>query len=357
MKPPSGYAKPRRLAAPKRPVQLHLRRQPIPTPDEDAQETEPKSPFWKWVGLVALFHVLLIGAVGLFYEITPHPAPPPPDPFIDLLPPGDTVKGTAGAQEAPKLGPTTPAPTVHVHHDKITPPPKPVTPPPPVAVQPPPAPVPPPVEPVVPKPIVKADVPALIPEKPTPPKPKPPKVKVDLTLADGPTPVVDKHVTKPKLKPHVKPVAATPPDTTDAPESNAPAQPENTGLSKEQIAAKLGAKLEAAGATTAEHTGTSGSTHARDNPFADFYLSLHDQVMSKWEHPNLTDETAINPVVMIHVEKDGRVPPEGVILKRSSGNPAYDDSAVAAAKSIGYTLQPLPDGCPPDVSITFKLTR
>ena len=50
--------------------------------------------------------------------------------------------------------------------------------------------------------------------------------------------------------------------------------------------------------------------------------------MSQWESPNLADETAVNPIVQIHVEKDGRVPPESVHLVQSSGNPTYDDSAV-----------------------------
>ncbi len=55
--------------------------------------------------------------------------------------------------------------------------------------------------------------------------------------------------------------------------------------------------------------------------FADFYAAIRDQVMNQWESPNLTDETAVNPIVQIHVEKDGRVPPESVHLIQSSGNP------------------------------------
>ena len=62
-------------------------------------------------------------------------------------------------------------------------------------------------------------------------------------------------------------------------------------------------------------------------------------------------------MVKIHVEKDGRVPPELVTLEQSSGNQAYDQSALDATRSLGYLLQPLPDGCPPDIHINFKLTR
>jgi TonB family protein len=98
-----------------------------------------------------------------------------------------------------------------------------------------------------------------------------------------------------------------------------------------------------------------GSPHAKPSDFSDFYQAIHDQVLNKWSEPNLIDPTAIDPVVQIHVAKDGRVAPELVTLKRSSNNPAFDQSALEAARSMGYTLQPLPDGCPPDISITFNL--
>ena len=311
MKHPAGYAKPRRLAAPRRRVRLDLKRRPSPGPD-DGLGTGQKSHFWKWVGLVALLHVLIIGLVYWIYEATSRPKPP--EQFISLLPQGDVVKGTAGTQEAPKLGPTTPAPAVH--HEPT---------------------------PVPPKPIVKTDA--------TPPKPATPKVKVDLTLADAPA--ADKPVTKPKPH-HKKPVVKT---ANKPEEQETAAKPDSAGLSKEEIAEKLGEKLDAAGVKNAINSGTSGSANSHANPFADFYASIRDQVMSEWQSPNLSDETAVNPIVEIHVEKDGRVPPEGVHLIVSSGNPTYDDSALAAAKGLGYLHEPLPDGCNPDIPITFKLTR
>ena len=54
-------------------------------------------------------------------------------------------------------------------------------------------------------------------------------------------------------------------------------------------------------------------------------------------------------------DKDGTV--ETVTLTRSSGNQAYDDSALAAAKKLNHLLQPLPDGCPPDIYIDFTLNH
>jgi len=338
MKDTTSYAQPRRLARPKKQVRLDLRRRATKREPEDNVAVEPKNTFWKWVGIVALLHLVLIAFVSFYYEMTPTPTPPVQ--MISLLPAGEVVKGTPGPVEAPKLGATTPAPSV-AHHHTETPPPKPTP-----AVKP--TPTPPPVQQ-----IVKSDVPALVPVKPTPPKPK---VKVDLTLADGPTPV--KHVTKPK--PHIKkPAPAAITDDSNAPDKDAPSNPDSAGLSKEQIAAKLGDKLKAAGVEDAVNHGTSGSDHAQENPYQDFYLSIRDQVMNKWQSPNLSDETAVTPEVTIHVEKDGRVPPESVRLTRSSGNQIYDESAVAAAKSLGYLLQPLPDGCPPDIHIdfNFKQTR
>jgi len=349
MKSPVSNAPPRRLAA-KKPVRLDLRRA-TPLSPEDELMAQRKSNFGKWFGLVALLHLLAICLFGLFYSASPTP---PPKTFeFSLLPDGDVVKGTPGAQQAPKVGTVTPAPSA-----QRTPTPpveaQPVQPPPPVAVAPPP-PVPVP-KPIKLKPVVlKPEAPLVEQEKPvtlTPPKPK---IKVDLTklvdgpAADNPQPVV-KH--KPQVK---KPVAVA--TSSDLSNQNAANTSESHGLSREEIAKELGKKVEASGVTNAVKIGPSGAANSQANPFADFYAMIRDQVMNKWEHPNQLDDTAVNPVVQIHVEKDGRVPPESVTLVKSSGNPTFDTSALEAAKSLGYLLQPLPDGCPADIPITFKLTR
>ncbi len=262
---------------------------------------------------------------------------------MSLEPLGDTVKGTPGTQEALKLGTTTAAPTEHHHHHHTEPaptPPAPVTPPPVAKTE---------AAPADAQPVVHQDnAPRLVSApKPTKPKPAKPRIKVDLTLADGPavkTPPKHKHPKKAKPEPVEKEDDEQ--DTADS-----------AGLSKMQVASLLGKKIEAAGVANATTTGVSGSADGHANPFADFYASIHDQVMDKWQEPNQDSADATNPVVQIHVEKDGRVPPEQVTLLRGSGNQAIDDSAMGAARSLGYTLQPLPDGCPPDISITFKLTH
>jgi TonB family protein len=343
MKHPAGNAPPRRLAKPRRKVRLNLQRRPEPKSGGE-REIEQKSNFWKWFVAVALFHLLLLILVIWSYKVSSIPAPPVQ--FISLLPDGDVVKGNPGAQEAHKLGTTT---TASVAHHAASPPPAAVAPPPkpvlPKPLAPPPLP-----RPLTPVPAVAKTPPK--PLKPVPPKPKPPKVKLDLSqLEDAPPapdkPIKPKHVKKPVAKAHSDETPSDDRDTTS----------ESTGLSKEKIAEKLGEKMDASGVKNATKVGTSGSTNAHPSSFASFYDSIRDQVMSQWESPNLSDETAVNPIVQIHVEKDGRVPTESVHLIQSSGNPTYDDSAVAAAKSLGYLHQPLPDGCPPDIPITFKLTR
>jgi TonB family protein len=349
MKSSAGYDQPRRKAASgKKQIRLDLRpTKRKPSPEEEIERSQ-QSQFWKWFALVALFHFFLIVGVLLFYRL--RPSPPPPEPFISLMPEGDIVKGTPGAQAAPKLGATTAAP--EIHHTK----PKPAPTPPPLAEKPPPpqAAVPPiPPQPVVHS-IIQPDAPAVAENKPKPTPPKPKKVKVDLHLVDRTVSETEEPAPKPK---HVKKAPPQPVLGDDEEIAKAAASPENKGLSREQIAAKLGAKLDAAGTEHASKFGPSGSSDSHPNPFADFYASIQEQTMDKWQEPNQDDAQATNPVVQIHVEKDGRVPPERVTLVTSSGNQAIDDSALAAARSLGYTLEPLPDGCPPDISINFQLTH
>jgi TonB family protein len=384
MKPPAGYDQPRRrTASGKKPVRLDLRptKRP-PTPEEEIERSQ-HGQFWKWFLVVALFHVFVLVALTLYYRL--HAPPPPPEPFISLMPEGDTVKGTAGAQAAPKLGASTAAPTLHHHHHtdvpKKVPPPAPtppVTPPPaptptPEAIQPPapavipePAPTPqietpngtsdrtppkPKLSETKPKPLKPAK--AAKTAKTTPPKPK---LKVDLHLVERDAASTDVTDAKPKPKHLAKKSPPKPllgDDVDDQPDTSA----DTHGLSREQIAKKLGAKLDAEGVLHADKLGDSGAAHSTASPYADFYNSIREQITDKWQVPNQDAPDAVNPVVQIHVEKDGRVPPDRVTLLQSSGNSAIDDSALAAARSMGYTLEPLPDGCPPDIKINLQLNH
>lgn len=335
MNSPAGKPRPTRRPAAKTPVQLNLRRTPV-WPEEDELNERPDGQFWKWFGIVFLCHIVAFIVLILLFN---HRSKPPQE-FISLLPPGDVVKGTTGPQAAPKIANTTPAPSRQAEPT----PPRPVTPPKPKVVQ--------KVVPPMPKPTPilaeKAPVQATPPVVKPKPRPIKPKVKVDLTLADAPaddTPAPPKPVKPSKVKSkksHKSDISA---DT----------EADSQGLSKQQVAQKLGDDFHDQGVPQGLAAGANGDRHGHKNDFSDFYQAIHDQVMSKWTVPNVVDESATDPIVQIHVEKDGRVPADLVRLVHPSGNPAYDQSALTAARGMRYTLQPLPEGCPPDISIDFNL--
>jgi TonB family protein len=86
----------------------------------------------------------------------------------------------------------------------------------------------------------------------------------------------------------------------------------------------------------------------------DYYQSIHDKIMAVWHPPGEIDGSTVNPIVRIHVNRDGSVPPDEVVLVRSSGNKAIDAVALDAARKLN-SLPPLPSACKPDIPITFNL--
>ena len=84
-------------------------------------------------------------------------------------------------------------------------------------------------------------------------------------------------MTKPKV--HKKPVVK-PEDTQDQ-DQDAAAKSESSGLSKEQIAAKLGEKLDAAGVKDANRTGISGSVNAHPDDWRES-VALLEQIRNRW---------------------------------------------------------------------------
>jgi hypothetical protein len=335
MKHTAGYAKPRRVIAPTRSSRLNLQRRPKPEP-EDGIDSRQEGQFWKWVIFVAALHILVIGGAYLFFLLSPTAKPE--DHFMSLLPPGDTVKGTLGVQQAHKLGANTPAAP---SHHAAPPPPAAAAPSTPKVVTPPPVVKPPPTQ------IIKENAPPITPVKPSRPKPAPskPKVKVDLHLVDGPA--TDEPTPKP-AKHHAK----KPEKHTEESQDDAESSPDNTGLTKEQIAEKLGDKLNASGSKNAIKSGKSGAPDGHENKFGEFYDLIGQQVHEEWNSPMTPADT--DPIVGIHVERDGHVPPESVHLIRSSGDSTYDQAALDTVKRLGYLHEPLPDGCPPDISLDFK---
>jgi outer membrane biosynthesis protein TonB len=334
MKHTAGYAKPRRMTAPRRRARLNLQRRPAPEPADDVEQRQGRT-FWRWVVLVALLHVLAIVGAYVFFLLSSTPKPP--EQFITLLPPGDTVKGTAGVQQAHKVGANTPA--APSHH---------ASPPPPAAAAPkatPPAEV----KAPTPVPIVNDTAPAIVPVKPAPVKTAPPKpkVKVDLHEVERADVAAAEPAKKP-VKHHAKKPVKKPDDTQD----DADSSPDNTGLSKDQIAEALGEKLNASGSNNAQKYGESGAPGGHKGEFDDFYDMIKNQVHDAWNSPMAP--TRVEPYVSMRVERDGRVVPESVHLITSSGDPAYDQAAVATVKNLGYLREPLPEGCPPVITIGFN---
>jgi TonB family protein len=328
------------MTAPARRHRLNLQRRPTPQPEDDLHDRQERT-FWRWVVLIALLHVAVIVGAYLFYLFSP--AAKPAEQFITLLPPGDTVKGTAGTQQAHKIGANTPA--APSHHAAPSPPPAP--PPIPKIVTPPAE-----IKPPLPPPLSKDALAPVVPAQPTPPKPATPpkpKVKVDLHEVER-TDVADTETHAKPVKHHAKKPAKKSDDSADEADSS----PDNTGLSKEQIAKKLGEKLNASGSHNAVKSGASGAPEGHDNRFQDYYDLIGQQVHDEWNSPNASSAVQTEPLVEIYVERDGRVPPESVRLLRSSGDPAYDDDAIATVKRIGYLREPLPEGCPPVIHINFN---
>ena len=328
MNTPAGKPRARR-AGPRKPVQLNLRRTPV-WPEEDELNENPEGHFWRWFAIVAVLHVIAFFILALIF----HGRQQPPPQFIALMPPGETVKGTPGTATAPKFAPTLPAPSKQA--DEPTPPKPKVQ-----KVQPP-APKPPPLL------AANAPVPAAPPKpKPKPKPPAPPKVKVDLTLADAPD-TDEPPPPKPKPKAHPKKPA-------HKADREAAASEDTDGLSKQEVAQKLGDQFKDSGVDKADKTGVSGEANGRPSDFSAYKQMIHDRVMNKWSVPNMADSTATEPIVHIHLEASGYVPPDSVSLVHSSGNPAIDQSALEAAREIGQLPEPLPKGFPSDTSISFTL--
>jgi hypothetical protein len=350
MKSPAGQPRARRPAQRKQ-VQLNLRRTPT-WPEEDELD-EPHGNFWKWFAVVLLAHILVFAVLLILFHTR---ATKPPVQFISLMPAGDLAKGTPGAQSAHKIAPTPPA---HSHAAEATPVPPLPTPVKPLPDKPKIHHVVPPVPTPKPPSIIKDEATEQAPPvKPPPPKvaktePAKPKIKIDLSHlvdapdTDEPAPVK----TKPKV--HPKKIA----HTEEKPDHDTPVNSDTDGLTPAEVARKIGDKLRAEGTDKGTTTGPNGSTHSNNNDFAEFKNLIHDKVMSEWSVPNSVDPSAVDPLVHIHIDKDGYVPPDSVSLERSSNNATIDESALEAARKLGHLSEPLPDGFPPDTSISFNLQQ
>ena len=131
--------------------------------------------------------------------------------------------------------------------------------------------------------------------KPPPPKPAPPpKPKPKIALSKADLTEVDTSASAHGITTKPSPWSKKP--SKEVPDKHLPktdtSSPDTTGLSKDQVAAKLASELKHSGVENAPATGPSGAENSHASDFSAFYLSVRDQVMNKWQHPNLDDATA-----------------------------------------------------------------
>ena len=180
-----------------------------------------------------------------------------------------------------------------------------------------------------PKPVAKP-----APAKPKPaPKPAPkPKPKPEVKPAPKPTP---KPTPKPAAKPTPKPAPAKP---APKPEP-APAVPEQPRLTQQELAAITRADLARAAAEEAEELAAATAQEMS----ASYAALIQQTVINYWSRPP-SARNGMETLLSIQLIPTGEV--VSVSIVKSSGNSAFDSSAVNAVQKAGSfpELQNLPSG-------------
>lgn len=149
------------------------------------------------------------------------------------------------------------------------------------------------------------DPPAPEPPKPEPPQPEKPKKK--------PIEVSKKIVTFDK--PAVRPV---PPPTVKT---------KAIGTKGSTLTEEEYRKLLDLGAAVSDHTSVPADESARCAAL------VRDQLYRAWKRPDASEITGTPPTIAISLSESGAV--RDVVLRKSSGSRALDDSAVRAARAVG----------------------
>lgn len=155
--------------------------------------------------------------------------------------------------------------------------------------------------------VVVPEPPKPEPPKPEPPKPEPPKKK--------PIEVSKKIVTFDRPVP-ARPVAPPPVVKT-----------QKIGTRGSALSEAEYKRLLDLGATASDHTSIPADEAAR------CAILVRDQLYRAWKRPDSSAVTGTDPTIAIDLSESGAV--LGVELRRSSGSPALDDSAVRAARAVG----------------------
>jgi TonB family protein len=306
-------------------------------PDKPSQISFKRTFAW-----VVAAHLVLIIGLSLWSWATP--GAPPPLKFISMVNAGDLVRGLPGSSIGQEIGPR-PSPPPPREAPVARPP---ALTPQTLSYQPPAKPEPQPPPPVeIPKP-----EPTTAQIAPTPPEPVPVPAK----------PVVLKP--RPKVKVDLQEISRN----EDATPKSAPSSQTRTGklprlladaadttMSSLAIAEKLGRSMQASGVTSAVVTGKSGRSDGTDSEAGRYYTLIRDQMYEAWERPLNLLGRGLCTQVRIVIEKNGVI--ADVQIKRSSGSPQHDQTALAAVRKVGRIAEPLPDGVDGNVDINFKLTN
>jgi TonB family protein len=317
---------------------------PAPRPTRLAPEWDDR--FSRMVGLSAVGHLVAIAVVLVLAErAAPRPLPliaytveiTDPSALGGRLPPGAPARDLSGGatREAP---PEPPKPEAPPEPPPAPSPPEP--PPPPEAAKPPEPPPPPPEakkEPE-PEPPPPEEPEVRLPDKTKPPAPKPPP-KAEPPKAAKPEPPKPAAKTEPRPSPppkaeakadaKAKPSAATGTSTRqDAPARDAYAAAAERWRSKS--GGGLGGTNESSGPIGAGGEGPGGGGQLVGIEFLAYRQQVITTIKAQWT--NVIARPGLVAAVRFAIAPDGEV--SDVRLAQSSGNPAYDASALRAVQHV-----------------------
>jgi len=292
-----------------------------------------------------------------------------PSQQVSATPP---ASGSASQAPPPAAAPAAPTPVAP------PPPPTPVTPPTPVEPTPtPPTPVA-ETEPPAPAPTPDAPSAIVIPQKPTPPAPeasvktdkaeKKKKKKKAKTPAAAAPDDTDDEATPDKPAAHVPKVnlqevdrSAVAPSTAKGvadgkgtkPNESKSAEGEGNGLTPSGVKDALSKSLNGQGLDS-RVVGPAGGGGGAAGTADQWYYDLIRQAMyGAWAQPSEFAGQHLNTKIKIHIAADGTVSDPSIAA--SSGNAAYDASALDAARNVTQLSKPRPDAIPESIVVNFQL--
>ncbi len=299
---------------------------------------------------VAVVHIVLLLAF-LLHRAAPKPIEPPPGNILEFtpLPPAAMPEPPGSAARNPEPAPSpTPSPTPPVPEPTPEPTPTP--------------PVPTPTPTPAPTPVPQPPSAIVVPKTPTPPKPetkpadKPPKTdkpaKPD--KADKPAPPAPS-APKPKvsLTEVTRSGAPAPAPTTaaHAPVPAAQGQGQGQGLKAAGVEDRLSHALNGSGATAPVVVGPAGGGGGGSGSW--YYGLIRDEMYRAWDQPVDLAGRGYRTVVRVTIAADGRI--TGAEVVQGSGNAAFDQSALAAARRVAKLSKPRPEDIPESVTVAFKI--